>query len=199
MCISRSLMIYNDSEGDASRITTRKSLDDARIALRQKFRMPFQVTTIIPTYNHKDFIGNAIESALAQNGKAIKHHIIVADDGSSDGTAELVAKYASLHPGVITNISNPSNQGLSHTLNRRCIADARYIHLTQSWKVMTFGRTTISWRSKPASWRRIETAPWFSRGSPSAHCLTARTDTSLGKPPSRNRNWAVMTSSPIPA
>lgn len=43
------------------------------------------VSVIIPTYNHKQFVGEAVESVLNQSFKNIE--VIIVDDGSSDGTA----------------------------------------------------------------------------------------------------------------
>jgi glycosyltransferase involved in cell wall biosynthesis len=44
---------------------------------------------IVPTYNRASSVGNAIRSALAQDLSALE--VVVADDGSSDGTDALVA------------------------------------------------------------------------------------------------------------
>jgi len=46
---------------------------------------------MIPTFNQEDFIGEAIESAMAQDYKNIE--IIISDDNSQDGTREKVKKY----------------------------------------------------------------------------------------------------------
>lgn len=49
------------------------------------------VTVIIPCYNQAHFLGEAIESVLAQNYRPVE--IIVIDDGSPDNTAEVSARY----------------------------------------------------------------------------------------------------------
>ena len=55
--------------------------------------MPF-VRIIIPTYNRASLVGEAIESGLAQTFQDFE--IIVADDGSTDGTEEIVRNFLSM-------------------------------------------------------------------------------------------------------
>ena len=50
------------------------------------------VSIIIPTYNQAAYISTAIDSALAQDYPELE--VIVADDCSTDGTAEILAAYA---------------------------------------------------------------------------------------------------------
>jgi glycosyltransferase involved in cell wall biosynthesis len=53
------------------------------------------ITVLITTYNYGQFLGEAIESVLAQEFPQDQVQIIVADDGSTDDTAERARKYGS--------------------------------------------------------------------------------------------------------
>lgn len=68
------------------------------------------VSTIIPAYNHAEFLGDAIESVLRQTYPDIE--IIVVDDGSTDQTPEVAGQY-----GKNIRYIRQENQGLSAARN----------------------------------------------------------------------------------
>ena len=49
------------------------------------------VTAIIPTWNRVNSLGRAIDSALSQRGATVE--VVVVDDGSTDGTREMLRNY----------------------------------------------------------------------------------------------------------
>jgi glycosyltransferase involved in cell wall biosynthesis len=68
------------------------------------------VSVIIPTYNYAHFIGEAIESVLSQTYRNFE--IIVVDDGSTDETSEVVAKFPE------ARYFNQPNQGIAAARNK---------------------------------------------------------------------------------
>lgn len=58
------------------------------------------VSVCIPTYQHVNYIKSCIEGALMQK-TSFPFEIIIGDDGSNDGTADLCKKYAEENPDKI--------------------------------------------------------------------------------------------------
>ena len=77
------------------------------------------VSVVVPTYNYGSFLGRAVDSALAQDLAAVE--VLVVDDGSTDGTAAAMARYAG-EPRV-RYLPQP-HRGVSGARNRG-IAEAR--------------------------------------------------------------------------
>lgn len=73
------------------------------------------VSIIVPCYNHAEWLSCALESGLAQIYPSIE--IIVVDDGSTDGSAEIMREFASRWPERV-RAAIQTNQGASAARNR---------------------------------------------------------------------------------
>lgn len=67
------------------------------------------VSVCMITYNHRDFIEQALDSVLMQETN-FPVEIILHDDCSTDGTTDIVGSYAERHPGIIRPIYQDENQ-----------------------------------------------------------------------------------------
>lgn len=67
----------------------------------------------MPAYNREDYIGEAIESVLAQGG--VDFQLVVVDDGSEDGTADIVRSFGDQR---ITLLQNSRRRGIGYSHNR---------------------------------------------------------------------------------
>jgi glycosyltransferase involved in cell wall biosynthesis len=74
-----------------------------------------RVSVVIPTFNHERFIAQAIESVLAQRA-TFDYELLIGEDHSTDGTAGIVARYASKHPAVIRATIRDRNIGATRNL-----------------------------------------------------------------------------------
>ncbi len=75
------------------------------------------VSVLFITYNHKDFIRDSLTSTADQDYANLE--IIVGDDGSSDGTADIVREIAAAYPaGRIIPIVDEGHLGITGNCNR---------------------------------------------------------------------------------
>src|SRR5581483_2852957 len=85
------------------------------------------VSAIVPTYNGERFLGQALDSALAQTLRDLE--IVVVDDGSTDASPAIAADYAAQHPGIV-RVIRQQNQGLCYARNTAlAAARGRYLAL----------------------------------------------------------------------
>jgi glycosyltransferase involved in cell wall biosynthesis/GT2 family glycosyltransferase len=80
-------------------------------------------SVIIPVYNHKRYLREAVESAL---GSSLVQEILVIDDGSTDGSAELVQTISQQYGPLVKLLPGgpAGNMGAHERLNQLCHAAA---------------------------------------------------------------------------
>ncbi|WP_419737140.1 glycosyltransferase family 2 protein [Pseudomonas sp. COR18] len=82
------------------------------------------ISVVLPVYNGESFLVEAVDSILAQS--VTDFELIVMDDGSSDGSLEILRKYEQKDPRV--RVFTQKNQGLTSTLNRALeLAEGKWI------------------------------------------------------------------------
>lgn len=69
-----------------------------------------KLSICVVTYNHKDYIAQALDSFLMQKTN-FKFQVIVGDDCSTDGTTEILKEYAKKYPDIIKPIFREKNIG----------------------------------------------------------------------------------------
>lgn len=88
-----------------------------------------KVSVTILTYNQKEFIGKAIESALSQKTN-FDVEILVGDDCSTDGAQETILAYQEKYPDKVKAVLHSKNlgqNGLFNTIETLKLAKGTYI------------------------------------------------------------------------
>lgn len=91
------------------------------------------VSICCQTYNHKDYITEALESFLMQKTN-FSFEILLRDDASKDGTAEICKDYAAKYPDLINLLAYEENQwqkGISPFRDNVKRAKGKYIALCE--------------------------------------------------------------------
>lgn len=70
-----------------------------------------RISVFIPSYNQRDYLVEAVESVLAQTLPPAQ--VIIVDDGSTDGSQDVIAGYAARYPELITAIYHRENLGVA--------------------------------------------------------------------------------------
>ncbi len=74
------------------------------------------VSVVIPTYNQVNFVKETFDSVLSQDYSNLQ--IIVTDDGSTDGTKNIILDYAQKYPDKFVAVISDTNTGLPSNFNR---------------------------------------------------------------------------------
>lgn len=99
-----------------------------------------RVTVLIPVYNREQFVDEAIRSVVGQDLADLE--LILVDDGSTDGTADILRAWAKRDPRIVV-IPSPRNQGIPSALNLGLQhARGEYVARLDSDDIMMPGRLT---------------------------------------------------------
>lgn len=69
------------------------------------------LTVVVPAYNEGAMVGKTIDSLAAARYPRERLEIFAVDDGSRDDTWQHIRRAAARHPGLVTAVRLPSNQG----------------------------------------------------------------------------------------
>lgn len=115
-CSSNALSAFNNT----AKIPNRNSTDEE-----------IMVSVVMITYNHEEFISEALNSILTQQVD-FRYEIIVGDDASTDKTSDIVMEYYRKYPNIIVPVLREENLG--STMNGYDIlmrAKGKYIALLE--------------------------------------------------------------------
>ena len=98
------------------------------------------VSVVIPAYNHERYVGAAVDSVRAQSLGAAE--VVAVDDGSTDGTADVLAQHAFSSMRVLRQ----ANRGAHAALNRAiALSCGDYIAVLNSDDAFTPERLEHAW------------------------------------------------------
>lgn len=73
-----------------------------------------KISVVTPNYNYATYIGQTIESVIAQDDADVEH--IIVDDGSTDNSVEVIKSYADRYPGRVVLVQQ-ENRGQTPAIN----------------------------------------------------------------------------------
>ena len=92
-----------------------------------KERSKVILSVIVANYNNEQFVRDAVDSVLDQTCKDLE--IVVADDGSSDNSPEIIRDYEKKHPGIVRGLFSSANSGVAWA-RHEAILEARGEYIT---------------------------------------------------------------------
>lgn len=74
-----------------------------------------KLSIIVPVYNVQDWLPACFDSAI-DTGLSAEYEIIAVNDGSTDGSGQILEDYVARYPGLVKPVTTP-NGGLGHARN----------------------------------------------------------------------------------
>jgi glycosyltransferase involved in cell wall biosynthesis len=110
------------------------------------------VSALVPAFDAERFLGEALDSALAQDYPAGLLDVVVVDDGSTDATPAVLAEYAARHPGRVRGIRQ-ENRGNAGAINTAIAAAGgellALLDADDAWPADKIGRQVAALADRP--------------------------------------------------
>ncbi|WP_298501346.1 glycosyltransferase family 2 protein [uncultured Methanobrevibacter sp.] len=88
-----------------------------------------EISVVLPVYNSKDYLKECLDSILNQSFKDFE--LLCIDDGSSDGSLEILNEYKTADERII--VISQENMGVARTRNRALdLANGKYVYFMDS-------------------------------------------------------------------
>ncbi|MBK1637762.1 hypothetical protein CKO24_01665 [Rhodothalassium salexigens DSM 2132] len=100
--------------GQADGLLSRSNEESPLTDKQQTAATPERWTVVIPAFNEARFIARTLDTLAAQSIGTPS--IVVVDNASTDGTAEVVARFAAEHPGLDVRVVPEPRQGRLYAL-----------------------------------------------------------------------------------
>lgn len=117
---------------------------------------PLLVSISCITYNHAPYIRQCLDGFLIQKTD-FAFEILIHDDCSTDGTAEIIKEYESQYPDIIRPLYEEENQWLKGRRGSAVFnfprAQGKYIAICEGDDYWT---DPLKFRNRWISWRRIQ-------------------------------------------
>jgi len=75
-----------------------------------------KISVIVPIYNQAAFIRETVDSVLGQDYPNLE--LVLSDDGSTDGTSDILSEYAAREPERVKVVASKRNTGIAGAFNR---------------------------------------------------------------------------------
>jgi hypothetical protein len=108
------------------------------------------VSVLIDTYNHERFIEEAIQSVLSQDFPASDREILVVDDGSTDRTPEILAKFAS-QIRILRKSNGGQASAFNHGIPECCGEIVAFLDGDDWWAPKKLSAVVEAFASHPAT------------------------------------------------
>lgn len=121
--------------------------------------MTYTLSIIIPCYNAELWIGECLDSAIAQTYRP--REIIIIDDGSTDASLEVIKQYAQEHPDLIQYETGPNRGGCAARNRGFALSKGEYVMFLDADDTMEL--ETVAGQVERMAGRTdiVVSAPWW--------------------------------------